>query len=99
MGKQSIITEKVAAVASQLNSANNNINQAFERMRNSANVLGSAWKSPAGSRAQTKMYEIFKGNTPRSNVLINYVRQLTEVTNPSYVETENANLKLSDQFK
>lgn len=99
MANQSIKTERVTAAANQINTVNNNINRAFDNMQNTAKSLGTAWKSPAGSSAQTKMYEIFKVNASRSNVLLSYIRTLNEVINPNYMNTEDVNAKLSDQFK
>jgi hypothetical protein len=100
MAKQTINTENVASSAGKLRTANNNINCEFEKMQGKAKLLDNEnWKSAAGEAARTKMYELFKGNEPRSAVLQNYVEMLEQQVNPNYIATESTNTKLADKFK
>lgn len=98
MAKQSITIEKVHSVAADLKSANDIINDAFQRMERSAAALGKDWKSSAGAAAQTKLYEIFKGNAARSSVLAGYRAVLERAVAPEYMSAESINSRLADQF-
>ena len=99
MAKQKIDTEKVASAANKLRSANSNINSEFRTLQGKSRQLDSDWKSKAGETARTTMYEIFKSNEERSTVLQNYINMLEQQINPGYIETEDANTTLADQFK
>ena len=99
MAKQAINTDSVTSAANRLRAANTTINGEFRTMQNAAKRLESDWKSAAASVAHTTMYQIFGNNEARSTVLQNYINMLEQQINPSYINTENTNTSLADQFK
>lgn len=100
MLRQSIDTERVAAVAAVLQSVNENINDSCDKMGKTCDrQLSENWKSEAGSAAITLLYELLKGNESRSTVIQNYISFLGQQVDPGYVEAERVNTSLADQFK
>ena len=99
MTKQVVNPDGIAAAANNLRTVNNNINNAFETLESAGNKLESNWTGSAGTAAQTTKLQIFQNNTVRSAVLQNYVNLLEQQVSPGYVDTENTNTSLADQFK
>ena len=99
MARQSINTDRVSSTANKLRTTNNNINNAFHTLQNTAKRLEYDWKSVAGSTAHTTMYQLFSNNEERSTVIQNYINMLEQQINPGYINAENANAKLADKFK
>ena len=99
MGRQTIDTNGVRNTIEKVHMANETINHAFETMTTTARNLERVWISAAGTAAQTTMCQIFKGGADRSNVLDNYCNVLNQLVCPGYVDSEEVNRKLADQFK
>lgn len=100
MPRQLIEIEKVAAVATVLQSVNDSIDDAFDQMSKvSDRYLSQYWNSEAGCAAITWMFKIFKGNESRSAVIQNYINFLNQQVNPGYRAAEQVNTSLADQFK
>ena len=99
MAKQSIDTDRVASAANRLRSTNTAINNEFRTMQNAAKRLESDWNSRAGSAAHSTLYQLCGNNEVRSAVLENYINMLEQQVNPGYVNAENVNTRLADQFK
>jgi len=99
MAKQAINTDRVTSAANRLRATNNTINNEFRALQNAAKRLEYDWKSPAGSAAQTTMYQLFSNNQTRSDVIQNYINMLEQQVNPGYINAENTNIKLADKFK
>lgn len=99
MGRQTIDTNGVRITIEKIRMADENINLAFEKMTTTARNLECVWISEAGTAAQTTMCQIFKGGAERSNVLMNYYNLLNQLVCPGYVDSEEVNRKLADQFK
>lgn len=98
-GRQFVDTEGIASVITKLRGVNENINSCFNTLEKKAKLLENDWKSPAGSRACTVMYELFNGSETRGYVIQNYINLLEQQINPGYESAENANKSLADQFK
>lgn len=99
MAEQRVDSEKIAAAADALQSANERIGTEFEAMKKKAKALERDWNSRAGTRAKTTMYELFKTSEVRASVLQNYVAMLKQQVNPGYLDTERVNTQLADKFK
>lgn len=96
---QSINTESLDTAISQLRNAQANMNDAFEKVSNQATILRNSWKSTAGSKAETRLYEFLKANEARDAVLSNYIAVLTQVVEQGYLSVEEANTTLASYFK
>lgn len=99
MAKQVVNTDRIMYAASQLRTADNNINNEFRNLQIKGKQLESNWKSAAGSVAQTTMYQLFRNSEVRSSVLQNYINMLEQQVSPGYIGAETANKKLADSFK
>lgn len=99
MPTQSIDTTIIRSGATMLRSADNKLNSSFSELQRKFRRLERVWKGQAGSRAQTKFYELAKHNTDRSSVVQNYITMLEQVVAPGYESAEKANRTLADNFK
>ena len=98
MSVQKVDTEGIAAAANAISTADANINNAFEQVRKIGMKMDESWNSSAGTIAETTLQQLITNNDARSTVLQNYVNILNQLVNPSYIEAENVNTKLSDMF-
>lgn len=89
----------ITATAAKLRNVNNNINNSFNSLTKSAGRLENNWKSEAGSKASTLMYQLFKGNETRSAVIQNYINMLEQQVTLGYIAAEEANTTIADMFK
>jgi len=98
MESQFVDTHGISIAADRIRIANTNINSRFQTMRSSMARL-SNWIGSAGSVAQSARNQLLEHNTPRSDILQNYVNLLNRQVNPGYVSAENTNTSLADKFK
>jgi uncharacterized protein YukE len=99
MTRQEVNEERIAAATNSLRTANNNINNEFNTMRNKMLQLESNWRGAAGTAAHTTMHQLLNRNKDRSTVIENYINILERQINPRYVSTESTNVSLADKFK
>lgn len=99
MAKQVVNTDRIVSSAAKIRTVNNNINNAFRTLRNTAKQLDNNWKGQAGETARTTMYQLFNNSETRSAVLQNYISMLEQQVNPGYDSAETTNTKLADKFK
>lgn len=99
MGRQSIDTNRVMATAQKLRTVNRNIGDAFSTMQRTAKGVERDWNSRAGALAQTALYSLFQNNASRAAVLQNYINFLEQSVAHGYVNAEDVNKKLADQFR
>ncbi|MCL1794237.1 MAG: hypothetical protein FWG34_10230 [Oscillospiraceae bacterium] len=98
MATQAVNTEGITFAADKLHDANSYINFIFGSLQTTVKSLGD-WRGVAGESARDAICQIFKGNDARDEVMKNYIEVLNQVVNPGYIETENKNRTLADQFK
>ena len=99
MTKQTVNTDGIEAAAKKLHNVNSCITMVFGSMKNAAKALDADWTGNAGESARTLMYQIFKGNEAREEVLQSYIATLRQKITPEYVETEEINKTNSDSLK
>lgn len=99
MSKQLVDSERIEATITKLRTVNSTINKEFGTLEKTAKRLDSDWNSGAGATARTTMYQLFKSNESRSNVLQNYINTLELQVNPAYIDAESVNTQLADKFK
>ena len=98
-GSQYIDTEIVEQYAEQLNQINQTIDEDFDSFKSTAVNLEDTWRSAAGTKACTLMYQLFSLSESRSNVISNYVNVFKQQVDPNYISAENTNTSLADEFK
>lgn len=99
MSKQIVNTEGIEETVSCLVSVNNAIINKIEELQYHFKEVENTWRSRAGERACTMMYQIFKNSEYRSAVIQNYINLLEQQVNPGYVNKETENTTLADMFK
>jgi uncharacterized protein YukE len=99
MAKQTIDTLKVETSVRNLRTANKNINNAYEPLKNNIKQLEKHWKGKAGTAAHTAVADLNKISGARSGVIDNYIITLEKIVVPGYNASETANKKLADNFK
>lgn len=99
MTEQTVNTKGIETAAGNLSNVNSNISNEFGSMKSSAKKLDTDWTGEAGEAARTFMYDIFKINEAREEVLESYITLLRQKVNPDYTETESTNKRQADYFK
>lgn len=93
-------SDEVLAIASQIESDNQQLQQLLEDSKAALTKLSSTWTGPAAEQTLSS-YETFAGKYFQSyyDVLNQYVKFLRTNVADQYVETENVNVQLGDAFK
>jgi len=93
-------SEQVLAIASQIEADNQQLQQLLNDSKATLDNLSATW---TGQAAETTIsaYETFAGKYFQTyyDVLEQYVKFLRTNVAEQYVETENLNVQLGDQFK
>lgn len=95
-----IDSEQVLAIASQIESDNQELQSLLEQSKTTLDALAAGWTGPAAEQTRAS-YSTFAGKFFQTyfDVLDQYVKFLRTNVSASYSETETGNIKLSDQFK
>lgn len=96
---QAVDSQKLMEVVRQLQTTNSDLTQRVNALRRCADRLEDAWSSRAGGSAVTAMYRLLNNDEARSAVLKNYIAFVQQKALPGYVDAEEINQKLADQFK
>lgn len=99
MKEQKINVELVKDTADRLRSFNLRIDEDFLSMMQTLSRLCRDWNSPAGDKAQEVISELGRNNEVRSGVLQNYANVLDKYVAVNYINTEDANISMADQFE
>lgn len=93
-------SEQILAIASQIEADNQQLQQLLNDSKATLDNLSATW---TGQAAETTIsaYETFAGKYFQTyyDVLEQYVKFLRTNVAEQYVETENLNVQLGDQFK
>lgn len=100
MANLKVNTDAVVAAAGNIKLYNSQMRDQFSNVQTAINRLDSSWDGSAAEAAIKKFHEL-KSNfdDARYNVLDNYVKFMLQQVGEGYVQTENANTSLADQFK
>ena len=98
MSLQKVDTERIAAAAGAITTANTNMETNFETIRTLGQRMASNWNSAAGEAAESLMNQLFKGNEARAAKFLNCANLLAQQVNPGYDNAETTNTKLADMF-
>lgn len=93
-------TEQVLAIASQLESDNQELQRLLEESKSAVDNLASIWTGKAAEETRNA-YESFAGKYFQSyyDVLDQYVKFLRSNVAEQYEQTETVNTQLADAFK
>ena len=93
-------TGEVVTLASSIDAANNNINNALNDVTSAMNALKSAWGGEAGEKA-ISMFNALNTNCIEIQRLVisDYANFLRQMVAFGYEQIESANTSLSDAFK
>lgn len=95
-----INTEAVVTAAGKIKDYNSQLRDEFSDVQNAINRLNNNWDGPASSNAIGKFNELRNDFfEARYNVMDNYVNYLLQQVGEGYVQTEDVNKSLADQFK
>lgn len=100
MSDLKINTDAVVAAANNIKNCNNQIRENFSSVQTALSCLDKCWEGSAASYAIGKFNEM-KSKFPdaRYSVLDNYVKYLLQLVGEGYIQSEEANISLADQFK
>lgn len=100
MANLKVNTDAAVAAAEHIKQYNEQMRDHFDTVLRAIQKLDNSWDGAAASAAMSKFNEL-KSQFPeaRYNVLDNYVNFLLQQVGEGYVQTENANISLADQFK
>ncbi len=93
-------TEQVLAIASQIESDNQQLKQLLEESKASIDALSSVWTGQAADETRSS-YEAFAGKFFQTyyDVLDQYVKFLRTNVSEQYSQVEQTNTSLADAFK
>ena len=95
-----INTDLVSATATKISGLNNEMRAGFNDVQNAIKKLDSAWDGAAATSAMNKFNAIKNAYCDaRYNVVNNYVTFLRQQIDAGYVQTEQVNTSLADQFE
>lgn len=100
MAKLKIDTDAVVTAASNIKLYNTQIQDGFPNVQTAVTRLDNCWDGSAATVAISKFNEIkSKFLNARYNALDNYVNFLLQQVGEGYIQTEDTNVSLADQFK
>lgn len=100
MANLKVNTDAVVATAEKLKVYNTRMRNDFPSVQNAMNQLHNEWDGAASNAAISKFNEMkSKFCDARYNVMDNYIRFLLQQVGEGYVQTEEVNVSLADQFK
>lgn len=99
-GTIKISTDQVEAIATEIESLNNKLNDTLLQSQQTIKSLASTWQGEA-SQATISAYDTFAANYFQNyyDVIKAYITFLRQNVSADYQTTENANIGLADAFK
>lgn len=91
-------SDSIQTAIDMLKKSNADISGSFESMGKVAKTL-ECWEGKGGEAAKTKIYDILTRGDERRASLDSIISFLENQVNPNYINAENTNRKLADNFK
>jgi WXG100 family type VII secretion target len=99
-GQIKVSTDQVAAIATKIESINNQLNDQLTNGQNAIKGLASTWEGEASQTTISSFNEFAQKYFQNyKDIIDNYVRFLRTNVDQGYFETETANTGLADAFK
>lgn len=100
MSELSVNTDAVVAAADSIKLFNAQIRDGLPSLQKAIAQLDNSWEGSASSVAISKFNEIISEfSDTRYNVLDNYANYLLQQVGEGYLQTEEENISLAEQFK
>ena len=99
-GELRLSTDQVAEIATKIEKLNNTLLEKLQESQSTIKNLSNVWESEA-ARSTIEAYDSFAGKYFQnySDVIKNYITFLRVNVVQGYIDVENANVALADNFK